>query len=311
MERARVDGWRSRASSGDAPRPRLRDEPSSEITQRLSSAAGSLATDVIRLQRLAGNAAVSHALNRTVLPPASTPTALALARTAAVQRQTGSSSAPTTPATASSPVGRRTGRPIDDLEREYRSLIAMAREQGRTVAADNLEHFLTGGGRTRSVPLPWLRSFTRFIDAERRNQERFENQLKRRARGLADGSTDSLKDYWDAVVDGSVFTELFYASGMSQLRSTGAFSLARVGRVVTISGTVAHRWFDDYNWNPGSGVFIPRHGFVSDDVGLDLRDAGRGHDYLLENLYTQTLQGQYTINPWYLPDTSTFTWSGP
>lgn len=106
-------------------------------------------------------------------------------------------------------------------------------------------------------------------------------------------------------------TELFYASGISQLRSNGTFNLSRAGRVVTMTGAVNQRWFDPYNWNPGSSAYIPGHGVVSDNMGLDLKDAGRGHDYLLENLYAQTLTASYLFQPWYRPNTSNFTWSGP
>jgi hypothetical protein len=135
--------------------------------------------------------------------------------------------------------------------------------------------------------------------------------LQQKARRVADGASDTLSDLWDAVISASIVTELYYASGVSQLKSTGSFSLSRAGRVVSITGTVHQRWFDPYNWNPGMGAIIPGHGSVSDDVGLDLKDAGRGHDYLLENLYDQTLTGTYTIQPWYRPNSSAFTWAGP
>lgn len=248
--------------------------------------------DLLALQRAVGN----HVVARQV-----------------VQRQStgGSGGGGTAAPPARAPVGRRTGRPIADLERQFRGLIAAARSRGYPVAAGNLEHFLTGGGATRSLPLGWLRSYAVVTEAEQRNHERFEDQLKDRAKALAAGGSTTFSDYWDAVIRASATTELFYASGISQLRSSGSFSLSRAGQVVTITGTVQQRWFDPYNWNPGSGAWIPGHGVVSDDVGLDLKDAGRGHDYLLENRYTQTLAGTYTIRPWYRPNSSTFTWSGP
>jgi RHS repeat-associated protein len=209
------------------------------------------------------------------------------------------------------PVGARTHRPIADLEAEFRGLISGARSRGYSVAADNLEHFLTGNGATRSVPLGWLRSYSVVTEAEEKNHTRFENQLVERAKNLADGATVTLSDHWDAAIHASPFTELYYASGSSQLTSTGTFTLTRRGQTVTITGSVSQRWHDPYNWNPGMSAYIPGHGSVSDDVGLDLKDAGRGHDYLLENRYTQTLTGTYTIRPWYRPNTSSFTWSGP
>lgn len=178
------------------------------------------------------------------------------------------------------------------------------------VAADNLEHFLTGGGALRSVPLGWLRGFAVVTAAERKNQRRFEGQLGDRAAALADGAGTSFADHWDAVVDAPMREELFYASGISQLRSEGSFSLTRAGSTVTVTGTVQQRWFDGYNWNPGSGAYIPGHGYVSDSVGLDLKDAGRGHDYMLENRYVQTVTGTVTVRRFWF-DSSTYTWAGP
>lgn len=237
---------------------------------------------LLALQRSAGNTAAAVVAQRQSVPPATAP-----------------------------PVGARTGRPIADLEKEFRKLIASARGSGRNVAADNLENWLTGASNPKPVPLGWLRGFPVVTEAEEKNHRRFEDQLQKLARGMAPGATDSLTDHWDAKINAPMTVELFYASGVSQLTSNGSFTLVRTGGRVAITGTVEQRWFDPYNWNAGMGAFIPGHGYVSDDVGLDLKDAGRGHDYLLENRYTQTLTGTYTHRPWYLPNSVVWTWSGP
>lgn len=270
---------------------------------------------VLALQRSAGNGAVCQAMASRVEtrwgePRQSVPKEASLlerTRLTMLQRQ----SPPPVPAAApTAPVGRRTGRPIADLEKEFRGLISSARGLGYNVAADNLEHFLIGHGAKRSVPLGWLRSFGVVTDAEVKNHERFESQLDDRAKATPDGGTGALVDFWDARISAGVSSELFYASGISQLKSSGTFSLSRTGSIVTITGTVNQRWFDPYNWNPGSSAYIPGHGVVSDDVGLDLKDAGVAHDYLLENLYTQTVTGTYRFRR-FIWNTSSYTWSGP
>lgn len=81
------------------------------------------------------------------------------------------------------------------------------------------------------------------------------------------------------------------ASPFPELRSTDAFTLCRAGLAVITMGIVEQMWFDPYDWNPGMGAFIVGHGHVSDDVVLDLGDAGVGHDYRLENRYTQSPTG--------------------
>ena len=45
-----------------------------------------------------------------------------------------------------------------EIERNYRDMIAEARRQGKDVAADNLEHFLSGNGMMRTLNWSWLRS---------------------------------------------------------------------------------------------------------------------------------------------------------
>lgn len=215
--------------------------------------------------------------------------------------------APAAAPPAAEPVGARTKRPLSELEKQYRDIIAGA-EKGHPVAAGNLKHFLDGGGATRPMSITWLRTFSAFTSAERKNQIRFEDQLRAKAKALKDGESITFADHWDAKVDASMVTELYYASGISQLRSKGSFTLSRKGTRVTIDGTVQQRWFDPYDWNPGQSAWIPGTGTISDDVGLDLKDAGRGKNYMLESLYSQTLTGTYDIEPWYLPDSDTFTW---
>lgn len=275
---------------GDAPAR----GPTRETASRVAGGPGR----VLALQRTAGNAAVTKAMSADAL--------------VFTQRQTppAPSSGGPAPAPPSAPVGKRTGRPIADLEKEFRDLIASARGAGYPVAADNLEHFLVGGGATKSVPLGWLRSYGVVSSAENTNHERFESQLDDKGKNLADGATDTLSDFWDAKISAWPFTELFYASGQSQLKSTGTFTLSRSGKIVTITGTVDQRWFDPYNWNPGSSAWIPGHGPVSDDVGLDLKDAGVGHDYMLENTYVQTLTGTYRFRR-VIWNASTYLWDGP
>jgi hypothetical protein len=218
---------------------------------------------------------------------------------------------PAPTATPAPPKGKRTGRPITDLEKEFRDMIRSAREKGYNVAADNLEHFLNGHGATRSVPLAWLRGFSVVTNAEKTNQGRFEDQLKKAAKKLAPGASTIFSDHWDKAFTAGLTEELYYASGTSELSSAGTFTLTRMGNTVTITGVVNQRWHDPYDWNPGAGAWIPGYGFVSDSVGLDLKDAGVGHDYLLENLYRQSVTGTYTIQAAYRPDTSSFTWTGP
>src|SRR3954464_8034273 len=121
----------------------------------------------------------------------------------------------------------------------FESIVAESRDV-YPVASDFLNHFLIGGGASRTPPPRWLRSFKVIKRAERRNQRRFERGLAREARRLADGASVWSHDHWDARISALIGTELFYVSRMSLLRSEGSFTLTRAGPRVRMSGTVRH-----------------------------------------------------------------------
>ena len=64
---------------------------------------------------------------------------------------------------------------LDRIAQTYREMIKAARAKGHNVAADNLQRFLDGTGGVKKIDVAWLRSFSATKDAERINQERFEN----------------------------------------------------------------------------------------------------------------------------------------
>jgi len=198
---------------------------------------------------------------------------------------------------------------LDAIESRYRGMVTAARADGKTVAADNLEHFLDGGGGTRTLGVPWLRGFDVVTGAERTNQGRFEKSLNDQANAMSDGETRTFTDHWHRQFTASVTTELYYASGTSTLKSTGTFTLTRAGDVVTITGTVQQHWYDPYDWHAGLGAFIPGVGAVSDADALLLERHGRAASYEMEADWTQTVSGTISIGT--LWNSEEFTWSGP
>jgi hypothetical protein len=206
--------------------------------------------------------------------------------------------------------GTPTEEQLDAIEQRYRDMIANARSIGAEEAARNLEWFLAGTGGTRPFTHEWLRGYGVVTDAERVNQQRFERQLTEAAEGMSDGQTRVVEDYWDRALTASPLTELYYASGTSQLRSTGRFELTQSGGTVTVTGTVHHRWFDPYNWNAGQAAFIPGSGLVSDDDGLLMERHRGAKPFMLEGTWDQTLSGTVTKRDYWF-DSHDWTWSGP
>jgi hypothetical protein len=177
------------------------------------------------------------------------------------------------------------------------------------MASDFLDHFMDGAGASRELSPRWLRSFKAIRKAETRNQRRFERQLVRAARTVADGDSVWVHDHWDARINAFIGTELFYVSRMSLLRSSGSFVLTRSGERVQMSGTVRHHWFDPYDWDRGRWVYIPRHGFVPIAVGRELVEADEARNFLMESRHVQTLEGAYRDGRRLRRGRATFAWS--
>lgn len=259
----------------------------------MSSAEGRHA--VLQLQRLYGNARTRQLL---------------------IQRR-GESGTATQEGMNEEGVGETTGpedadlsQRLDEIEQRYRAMIASARERGADVAADNLEHFLEGGGEKRTLDVTWLRGFSEITDAERINQERFEHSLNDIAAEMSDGQSRTFSDYWDRQLTASVTSELYYASGTSTIHSSGEFTLTRSGSTVTITGTVTHHWFDPYDWHAGLGAYIPGHGSISDEDALLLQRHRGAKPFEMESDWTQQVSGTYEHVDWWVDDKN-YTWTGP
>jgi hypothetical protein len=244
---------------------------------------------VLRLQRSAGNQAVARWL-----------------RDSGSGTATDGGSGPAPDAGSSAPTEER----LDAIEQNYRDMIESARSLGADEAANNLEWFLAGSGDPRVFTHTWLRDFGPVTDAERVNQERFERQLTEAAEGMSDGDTRVVDDYWDRALTASTLTQLYYASGTSQLHSAGRFELSQSGDVVTITGTVHHRWFDPYDWNAGSAALVPGFGVVSDDDGLLMQRHRGAKPFMLEGTWDQTVTATITKREYWF-DSYDYRWAGP
>ncbi|SEH49679.1 hypothetical protein, partial [Chryseobacterium culicis] len=194
-----------------------------------------------------------------------------------------------------------------EIESRYKQMIIEARKKGKNFAADNLQYFLNGKGGVKKIDLGILIQFGAFNDGFDRNKSRFDDQVYNSALKLKDGQSTVLSDYWDATIEPSVFSELYYASGMSQLTSKGSFTLSRKGNTITVSGSVENRWYDPYNWNAGMSAYIPGFGDVSDDDGNYLVEYGNARPFLLESKWKSTVSGTITIRPYWF-DSKNINW---
>lgn len=187
----------------------------------------------------------------------------------------------------------------DAIRDRYKQMIADARKGGKNFAADNLQYFIDGRGGVKNVPLSTLNKFGAFTSSVEKNQSRFERQIGEMAYKLKDGESQVIQDYWDAVVDPGVFSELYYASGKSQITSTGRITVTRKGNEIIISGTVANVWKDPYDWNLGMSAYIPGHGDISDNDGIYLEQYGGAKSYMLMSSWSVSVTGKIIIRSYW------------
>jgi hypothetical protein len=198
---------------------------------------------------------------------------------------------------------------LESKKRNYEDFVKKGRQKGMNVAADNLEYWLVGEGNPKTLSVNWLRSFDSVKSAETENKDRFENDIKQRAVKMPDGKSEVFGTRWDRVVHASPTTELFYASGISQITSYGRFTLSRIEKTIHVEGKVKHQWRDPYNWNAGQSAYLPGIGNIPDDDALALQKAGIGHDYLLMSDWMQTVTG--TVEIGFIYDSTNLNWNGP
>ncbi|NJO21426.1 MAG: hypothetical protein HC838_17215 [Spirulinaceae cyanobacterium RM2_2_10] len=209
---------------------------------------------------------------------------------------------------------------VAEIEAEVRSLIQDARDWGLNVAADMLQNYLNGGG-DQTLPVSWLRSFSKVTDAESRNEGRFSSRLLTIAQGMRCGERRTFYDYWDALISyggrGFSTEELFWASGDSTLHSVGGLVLVKRCCVrgnancseVGIHGAVTHNWRDRYDWHPGLGVMIPGHGQIPDAAMDKLRTQGSASPFNMSATWVRYLSGR--IINCFVPRVTSWEWTGP
>lgn len=200
-------------------------------------------------------------------------------------------------------------RRLDEIQREYRAIVADGRGRGWDVAADNLQRFLDGTGGTRTLSVGWLRGFGAVTDAERVNEGRFEDSLNDLANQMRHGDRRTFTDHWSRMLTGAQTSELYYASGTSTIRSTGTFELSVIEHTVSISGTVTHHWYDPYDWHAGLGAFVPGHGNVSDADALLMQQYRGARPYDMEADWTRRISGHIEVGTVY--NDRSLSWSGP
>ena len=179
-------------------------------------------------------------------------------------------------------------------EKDYWSLVSLAKGRGWVVAAACLEHYLTGHGTAkRDIPSAWLRDFGAVQEAEKTNERRFTNQLYDLVPRVPDGGSTGLSDYWDRQISVPTWraNELFFVSHNSILSSSGTFTLRRTGMQIQVSGQVTHEWKDHYAFHKGNFVVVPQLGIFPDDDAIALVEAGKAAPFWMFSQWKRGVSG--------------------
>jgi hypothetical protein len=162
------------------------------------------------------------------------------------------------------------------------------------MAADNLQHFIDGSGETVKYPFKTLNQFKDFRTSLSRQLGYYVKAIVKAANTLEDGKSVTITPSYNAVVDARFYSELFYASGLSEISGDGVITLTRKGSQIIITGDIKQRWHDGYNWNEGASAYIPGFGEISDDDGLYLKENGGAHDFQLRSFWHITVSGSFS-----------------
>ena len=201
---------------------------------------------------------------------------------------------------------------VEEIDKEARRMVAVARSLGYRVTADNLEYYLDGKGvpnsvaMAKKVPRRWLRGFKIVQEAEKRLRGYFQKETildelkKRRLKKQGNPKTKiTISDWFIGKISyngaGTSNEELFFASGNSHIKSTGSFTITIEGDRVSVSGNVTHQWNDDYDFHNGLGVFIPGFGVIPDAAMKKLVTHGKAKEYKLICKWNQSLSATFKI----------------
>ncbi|NKB21318.1 MAG: hypothetical protein GKS01_12560 [Alphaproteobacteria bacterium] len=142
-------------------------------------------------------------------------------------------------------------------------------QEGLADAFTNLEHFLSGKGTPKTFTREQARTYKPIANGEKVNRGQFkrtfvgDTQKKtapaRKLKKLEDGETLHFPGNWDAdhkiadFIDDVVGRNRNFALGFGRTKftSNGDFIAKRTGDRIEISGTVTHKWSDDYDFHEG------------------------------------------------------------
>ncbi len=198
-------------------------------------------------------------------------------------------------------------RYLDIIEKVNREHVETGRKYGLKEAADNLEHFLDGSGKTKTLGREQAREKLFVRNGERVNRDRFTQSFTDKQKvgskllKLEEGQKVNIRDNWDYKVgyfpDKSITDpsrshilrgdiDEILSTGNSSVKSEGDFQAKRQGNTILIDGVVSHKWGDRYDFD------LVQSGGAS---ATTLEKAGRAKSFDIESKWDQRVTGTVQI----------------
>ena len=171
---------------------------------------------------------------------------------------------------------------------DAKDMIKKGRAAGMNFAANNLEYFLQGKGgksKTKKVSSSFLMSYLSVRRGIAMNVSNiFAAKFNEKISNMKLGETITLKGKWTnsyyARLDEP---DLLYGSGGYIINTEVSLKVTRGSTPFfngyTVTGTIEVGYFDEYNWDPGKGDYVPGLGYTSDDDFNELVENGQAADF--------------------------------
>jgi hypothetical protein len=168
---------------------------------------------------------------------------------------------------------------VDEVKKKVEEMIASGKRAGYTEAAANLQHYMTGGGKKRTMPAAAFTSEDFLLKhLKTKHLEKFLAGAEKRLKaGKLKGGKSADMDWTDSVYAASN-SKLFYALGGFTVRSDVTVEGEAIpgddsGMIIRFT-----KWTvvcsDRYDWDKGKSTYVPGFGDVEDEDLALLSKAG-------------------------------------
>ena len=195
------------------------------------------------------------------------------------------------------------------IRKDYENIINQGRKWGNDLAADMLQHWLDGSGEKVLIHMNKLRKFFAVKSAEKKVRKEIENGITKRINDLKDGEEKTYYIAYEESFIPEVTSELYYASGASNLIGRIVLNAKKEENTIIATGTLEFHWADPYDWHYGLSTWILGIGTVEDYYAKKYEDAGCAKSFGMYSFWHESFFEIYEIDKYFNKiDSKDITW---